>query len=255
MKCFKSDNTGNPRKNALSKIRPCAGSRKKSPKMRPWARFVYLRGDTCRECPQWSTHGPTIGGNHGFDYSRHKLKTLSGTWRSNERATYYFTKYCCVKWKCLNDVLYIHAQGGLQTPRLVIFDTETHHKFHLRLSLLAPPAEWQRNFSNADFHLKLDFSRTFKFGPFFTWMQFFFKICVITFSIFRHEASQWCTDKSWRWLNRTKCNFLRSKGSEEVQFCNFLTIFSKTVWNLSLLLCVYSFLLMILIICQELGLI
>ena len=26
--------------------------------------------------------------------------TLSGTWRSNEGATYYFTKYCCVKWKC-----------------------------------------------------------------------------------------------------------------------------------------------------------
>ena len=26
--------------------------------------------------------------------------TLSGTWRSNEGETYYFTKYCCVKWKC-----------------------------------------------------------------------------------------------------------------------------------------------------------
>ena len=30
----------------------------------------------------------------------------------------------------LNDVLYIHAQGGLQTPRLVICYTETHH-FHV----------------------------------------------------------------------------------------------------------------------------
>ena len=28
------------------------------------------------------------------------INTLSGTWRSNEGATYYFTKYCCVKWKC-----------------------------------------------------------------------------------------------------------------------------------------------------------
>ena len=36
-----------PRKSAHSKIR-----RNKSPKMRPWARFVYLRGDTCRACPQ-----------------------------------------------------------------------------------------------------------------------------------------------------------------------------------------------------------
>ena len=25
------------------------------------------------------------------------MNTLSGTWRSNEGATYYFTKYCCVK--------------------------------------------------------------------------------------------------------------------------------------------------------------
>ena len=25
------------------------------------------------------------------------INTLSGTWRSNEGATYYFTKYCCVK--------------------------------------------------------------------------------------------------------------------------------------------------------------
>ena len=52
---------------------------------------------------------------------------------------------------CLNGVLCMHAQGGLQTPRLVIFDTETHpstkcYKLHLRLSLLAPPAEWQRSF-------------------------------------------------------------------------------------------------------------
>ena len=30
----------------------------------------------------------------------------------------------------LNDVLYIHAQGGLQTPRLVICYTEKHH-FHM----------------------------------------------------------------------------------------------------------------------------
>ena len=30
----------------------------------------------------------------------------------------------------LNDVLYIHAQGGLQTPRLVMCYTETHH-FHM----------------------------------------------------------------------------------------------------------------------------
>ena len=44
--------TGNPRKSAHSKIRPWAGSRKKSPKMRPWAGFLYLRGDTFRECPQ-----------------------------------------------------------------------------------------------------------------------------------------------------------------------------------------------------------
>ena len=44
--------TGNPRKSAHSKIRPWAGSRKKSPKMRPWVGFLYLRGDTCRECPQ-----------------------------------------------------------------------------------------------------------------------------------------------------------------------------------------------------------
>ena len=43
---------GNPRKSAHSKIRPWAVSRKKSPKMRPWAGFLYLRGDTCRECPQ-----------------------------------------------------------------------------------------------------------------------------------------------------------------------------------------------------------
>ena len=71
------------------------------------------------------------------------INTLSGTWRSNEGATYYFTKYCCVKWKCriyddivsiicLNDVLYIHAKGGRQTTRPVIFDTETHH-FHMLL--------------------------------------------------------------------------------------------------------------------------
>ena len=46
------DLTGNPRKSAHSKIRPWADSRKKSPKMRPWAGFLYLRGDTCRECPQ-----------------------------------------------------------------------------------------------------------------------------------------------------------------------------------------------------------
>ena len=72
-----------------------------------------------------------------------------------------------------------------------------------------------------------------KFGP-------FFKICVITFSLFRHEASQWgcwCTDKSWLWLNCTKCKIL--------VFCNFLTIFSKTVWKLVFIFCVYSFLLMI----------
>ena len=44
--------TGNPRKSAHSKIRPWAGSRKKSPKMRPWASFLYLRCEMCQEFPQ-----------------------------------------------------------------------------------------------------------------------------------------------------------------------------------------------------------
>ena len=44
-------------------------------------------------------------------------------------------------------------KAGSRHP--VIFDTETHqstkcYQFHLRLSLLAPPAEWQRSFSNAE---------------------------------------------------------------------------------------------------------
>ena len=85
--------------------------------------------------------GQLLGGNQGFDYLRNKY--IVWYMRSNEGATYYFTKYCCVKWKyrihvydkivsiiCLNDVLYIHAQGGLQTSRLLIFYTETHH-FHM----------------------------------------------------------------------------------------------------------------------------
>ena len=48
------------------------------PNMHLWARFLYLRGDTCRECPQLSAHGPTIGGNHGYDYLRHKNCLIHG---------------------------------------------------------------------------------------------------------------------------------------------------------------------------------
>ena len=62
--------------------------------------------------------------------------------------------------------MHMYAHGGLQTSRLVIFDTETFiysnthrstkcYQFHLRLSLLAPPAEWQPNFSNAELSVVL----------------------------------------------------------------------------------------------------
>ena len=67
----------------------------------------------------------------------------------------------------LNDVLYINAQGGLQTPHLVICYTETHH-----------------------FHMLQHTQKLSNFAHF-SLLGNIFQICVIIGSLFRHEASQW----------------------------------------------------------------
>ena len=91
--------TGNPRISAHSKIRPWAGSGKNIPKNVPMGRFFCISevthaGSVPNNPPMGQLLGETIVSITCV------INTLSGTWRSNEGATYYSTKYCCVKWKC-----------------------------------------------------------------------------------------------------------------------------------------------------------
>ena len=93
------------------------------------------------------------------------------------------------------------------------------------------------------------------FGPFFH-LEAFFSKTEITFAL-RHVASQWgyCwTAKRWIWLNRSKGNFARSESSENVKFLYFSTFWQFYQKRSDNCFCLYSFLLMVLIICQEIWL-
>ena len=124
--------------------------------------------------------------------------------------------------------------------------------------VLAPPAEWQRRFSNAEssvvcrllsstFHLNGWFLKNGLINFFLFWhgaslgryyknMDFFLlggnflKNCSITFSLFMQEASQggyYSTFKGWIRLNRSKGHFSRSKRSDKGQIWLFLLLFDN----------------------------
>ena len=87
---------------------------------------------------------------------------------------------------------------------------------------LAPPAERQRSFSNADSSVVVRPSSTFQLKA------WFLKNCLITFFLFWHVASLgWyqCIVKIWIWLNHPKGHFERSERSNLALFLlggNFL---------------------------------
>ena len=97
---------------------------------------------------------------------------------------------------------------------------------------LAPPAERQRSFSNADSSVvrRLSSSVVCRRRPSSTFQlkAWFLKNCLITFFLFWHVASLgWyqCIVKIWIWLNHPKGHFERSERSNLAPFLlggNFL---------------------------------
>ena len=160
---------------------------------------------------------------------------------------------CCVD--CVNKMVICNIVGTIII--LIIF--------------LAPPAEWQRSFSNTDssvvnFSLKclisqnwpdnffsflawsflgkvLMYCKNYGFGWIILkvnlkgqiWRQFSQKNCLITFSLFCHEASQggcWWTAKRSIWLNHSKGHFSRFERLKKGQIWLFGQFSQKWFDNL-----------------------
>ena len=99
-----------------------------------------------------------------------------------------------------------------------------------KIPFLAPPAGRQWNFSNTDSSVVVVRRQLFTY--YLPLRGNFLKNCLITFSLFCHEASQggcWWTAKRWIWLNNSKGQFSRSERSKKrlnfavlLLFANFL---------------------------------
>ena len=111
------------------------------------------------------------------------------------------------------------ASGHFGCPKITFGRISGH--FRSIRNFLAPPAERQRSFSNADSSVRLSVrpSSTFQLKA------WFLKNCLITFFLFWHVASLgWyqCIVKIWIWLNHPKGHFERSNLAPFILGGNFL---------------------------------